>query len=659
MLHIRERRRALIPTIIEGETGVGKTKLLKVYAAIEGASCVNKFDAFSTLKVAMQRYFALPGTNLQSDEMKSFVISKFDELAKHASEGSLLRIARAVLMAVTETRAHDRHALPGLIKALRAALEGAVFWHPFFNPAQLLFNLRSLLGPRDGASSDDAAKRLQALLKQSCKSLGEQLDAEWKEQCRGPAASEWFGMTNEAVLAEAKVYGDLLGTKHFRVVPTAETPVPRAVPEDGGVEESKADAPRHAALPAVNFDSEECLLRWLLAWLLVTPVNTFDTILMHAAYTVNDLTSDLARVRHYAERALRCFPGTDARQTIHNLIAGGDGGGGTFGSDADIALFASELMRAVGGYQAEGVAPPSFVVFLDEVNTTSILGSIRDVLIDKTLGGSALPPNIFWVCATNPYIPMASLDDADPNKAASGEKAFRAYYQVRPVPEAMKQVKWQFGSLSDDAERDFIIAKIRDLFARGAARSSAADGGAGGDTAAAIATSKDALIASYSYDELYFGSARDCSVCKAKGSRDGIQHWKCTNSTCEKSPLLNDPFKKLLRYSNNHTGPGERVADIGDDLEWATVPVVGEPSDVEFIAEVIATAHRFVKHNEGARAGADGARQETWCVRGGWVLVLSSRSQLVQRFLMRVSAHLFICIAAPSASVTSNVCSRR
>ncbi len=73
---------------------------------------------------------------------------------------------------------------------------------------------------------------------------------------------------------------------------------------------------------------------------------------------------------------------------------------------------------------------PSFVVFLDEVNTSSILGSVQDVLMDNSLEGHALPGNIFWVCATNPYRAVADANVPDQNSAASGDVAFRAHYQV-------------------------------------------------------------------------------------------------------------------------------------------------------------------------------------------------------------------------------------
>lgn len=71
------------------------------------------------------------------------------------------------------------------------------------------------------------------------------------------------------------------------------------------------------------------------------------------------------------------------------------------------AAAVADIMFAITGHYRAGEtardATPSFVVFLDEVNTSSIMGSVQDVLIDKSLEGEPLPDNIFWVCATNPY----------------------------------------------------------------------------------------------------------------------------------------------------------------------------------------------------------------------------------------------------------------
>jgi hypothetical protein len=46
----------------------------------------------------------------------------------------------------------------------------------------------------------------------------------------------------------------------------------------------------------------------------------------------------------------------------------------------------------------------STVVFIDELNTSSILGIVKEVIADRTLDGVPLPNNIFFVGAINPFI---------------------------------------------------------------------------------------------------------------------------------------------------------------------------------------------------------------------------------------------------------------
>lgn len=116
------------------------------------------------------------------------------------------------------------------------------------------------------------------------------------------------------------------------------------------------------------------------------------------------------------------------------------------------AEMANALIATVKGHFVIDASPvdavPSFVVFLDEVNTSSILGSVQDVMMDNSLEGEPLPRNIFWVCATNPHRnrPVAAAagaggsSDARGADSASGDVGYRDHYQVRPVPEAMSQV---------------------------------------------------------------------------------------------------------------------------------------------------------------------------------------------------------------------------
>lgn len=168
-------------------------------------------------------------------------------------------------------------------------------------------------------------------------------------------------------------------------------------------------------------NGQAAFARWCLAWMLVQPVSMFHTILMTAAYTVDDLRRELLPVIRFASRVQACFSLEGVQTAL--VVAKKEE------CTEDIA---KQAMDVIGGHYRQGDvaadATPSFVVFLDEVNTSSILGSVQDVMLDNSLEGEPLPHNIFWVCATNPF--RAETAVIDQHSAASGDVGFRAHYQV-------------------------------------------------------------------------------------------------------------------------------------------------------------------------------------------------------------------------------------
>lgn len=91
-------------------------------------------------------------------------------------------------------------------------------------------------------------------------------------------------------------------------------------------------------------------------------------------------------------------------------------------------------------YAARRAKSHRFTVFFDEVNTASILGVIQAIMVDRRLDGEALPANIFWAAAANPYRRrVADGDEAqgkveeDARPAAAPEAARRQAFQAREV----------------------------------------------------------------------------------------------------------------------------------------------------------------------------------------------------------------------------------
>ena len=98
-----------------------------------------------------------------------------------------------------------------------------------------------------------------------------------------------------------------------------------------------------------------------------------------------------------------------------------------------------------------------FTLFIDELNTSSMMCEMKSIFIDRSFQGVKLPSNIFCVAAINP----AKADAEQAPQQADGTLSFRAHYAVHPCPLSMEEVVWAFGSLSGADERDYVTAKLQ------------------------------------------------------------------------------------------------------------------------------------------------------------------------------------------------------
>jgi len=527
MLHIRERRRALVPTIIEGETGVGKTRLLGVYAAVEAAAADYTFRAPELMHAAFES--ALKPYVGSSAIVRGLTTKKFDtEMRNHPMTVSA--ILGSCVWAVAEVRHHEPRFLRKVLDMFRSALEGPLYWNPLFNPRQLLFYMRALLVPPVGEASTLTLDAFCQVHQVSFEETGGRLRVLWKAaSALGSDTAEGIFMEPESSLLKSL---DVITRTLFAKLLGPERPAgdDDPLPED--------------LTPMCAF------ARWSLAWLLVQPVPTFHTILMHAAYTVDDLRRELLPVVDYAHRAAACYSEAGTARALEVYTKAG----GTLEAG-------QRLLGVVGGHY-DGAWPascPTFVQFLDEVNTSSIMGSVQDVMMDHSLGGDPLPSNIFWVCATNPYKAKASVADCGD---ASGGHSFRDHYQVRPVPEAMESVKWQFGALTEEAEKDYIGAKLREMSQEGAEMSQ--EGAAAEE------------------EELFPYSVDTCPTCKTP-------HWTCLHCKLERFP------PEVAPMFCRHQAAAVARAVTHDDMCLSE-------RDSGCMAGVISAAQCFVRAQEGSSA---------------------------------------------------------
>ncbi|CAF3767821.1 unnamed protein product, partial [Rotaria sp. Silwood1] len=94
------------------------------------------------------------------------------------------------------------------------------------------------------------------------------------------------------------------------------------------------------------------------------------------------------------------------------------------------------------------------VVFFDEVNTSSCLGLVKEMFIDKTLHCVNLPENIFFTAAINP--------PSDPSKEAKStdNEFYRVDYMVHKLPQSLQNLVVPYGVLESSIMRDYIQQKI-------------------------------------------------------------------------------------------------------------------------------------------------------------------------------------------------------
>lgn len=98
------------------------------------------------------------------------------------------------------------------------------------------------------------------------------------------------------------------------------------------------------------------------------------------------------------------------------------------------------------------------ILFFDEINTNSnVSGILKEVLIDRTLLGEPLPPNVVPIAAANPYkLRKKDADSLTRGLKIEGLKSSKLVYLVHPLPQSMFTSVWNFGSLVPADEAKYI-----------------------------------------------------------------------------------------------------------------------------------------------------------------------------------------------------------
>ena len=104
-------------------------------------------------------------------------------------------------------------------------------------------------------------------------------------------------------------------------------------------------------------------------------------------------------------------------------------------------------------------------IFLDEINTCDHLGLISDIICHHSMLGRPLSKNLVFLAACNPYKerPEKQIKTAGLKGKNIVDEYSKLVYRVHPLPEAMIDYVWDYGSLSPEDERAYIKRMVRDL----------------------------------------------------------------------------------------------------------------------------------------------------------------------------------------------------
>ena len=103
--------------------------------------------------------------------------------------------------------------------------------------------------------------------------------------------------------------------------------------------------------------------------------------------------------------------------------------------------------------------------FLAEINTSSVMGLMKEVVVDRSIMGEALEENIVVVAACNPCRKVATTAGQYTRVKDLGKEWASGHYQVSELSPSMSRLKWTFGSLNSDQEKEFVYRRLEDLSA--------------------------------------------------------------------------------------------------------------------------------------------------------------------------------------------------
>ena len=102
-------------------------------------------------------------------------------------------------------------------------------------------------------------------------------------------------------------------------------------------------------------------------------------------------------------------------------------------------------------------------VFLDEINTCNSMGLISEIMCNKTVLGKPLIKDAIFIAACNPY----RLNNPQKNIEVGLKKEHtirKLVYAVHPLPYSLLNYVFDFGSLSLENEKSYILGMLQGFY---------------------------------------------------------------------------------------------------------------------------------------------------------------------------------------------------
>ena len=102
-------------------------------------------------------------------------------------------------------------------------------------------------------------------------------------------------------------------------------------------------------------------------------------------------------------------------------------------------------------------------VFFDELNTCNSMGLLTEIMQKKTMLGKPLPENLVFLGAANPYLKMTKqmINSGLTYYTDKTSKLNLLVYTVNPMPHTLMNFIFNFSSLNDNEEREYIKSMVQ------------------------------------------------------------------------------------------------------------------------------------------------------------------------------------------------------